>query len=83
MILPGYGPLNATRADGTLLLKKVRKRLSPARNFRLRPPRRPPSIRASISIPSVMNVIAPASARTSSPAPSVMMTACMSSPTIS
>src|SRR5204863_922458 len=83
MIFPGNGPLNATRADGTFDLKKVRNRLSPAKSFRFRPPSRPPCMRASIAMPSVMNVIAPASARTSSPVPSVIMTACMSSPTIS
>ena len=59
------------------------KKLSPASNFRFRPPRKPPSILASISMLSVMNIIAPASARTSSPAASDRMTACMSSPMIS
>ncbi len=54
MILPGYGPLKATFAAGTLLRKKVRKRLSPASSFRFSPPRMPPSMRASISMPSVM-----------------------------
>ena len=59
------------------------KKLSPARNLRLSPPRNPPSILASISMPSVMNIIAPASARTSSPGARLRMTACMSSPMIS
>ena len=53
-ILPGYGALNATRPAAPAQRKKVRKRLSPARSFRVRPPRRPPGIRASISMPSVM-----------------------------
>lgn len=54
----GFSPdevwLKATRPAADLHVKNLRNRLSPARNFRLRPPRMPPGIRASISMPSVM-----------------------------
>jgi hypothetical protein len=47
---------------------RVRKRLSPARSFRFRPPIMPPGISTSIEMSPEMNIIAPASDVSRSPA---------------
>jgi hypothetical protein len=78
-IFPGYGALNATRPVVAVHLKNVRNRLSPARHFRLRPPKCRRHARVHFDAVGHV-VIAPAGAKSPDPGNA---TACMSSPMIS
>src|SRR5690242_14235223 len=71
---PGNGPVSPTE-PAPFALKWVTKRLSPASSLRFSPPPKPPGISTSMAMSPEMNVIAPASDVSCSPAWSATTTA--------